>query len=89
MTANETLAQEIDQEIARFGLEDTATNCNGLVAYADDDLPSGVLRLDGDGTTSFIDAAKSLVGLRAIAKPASDFEDAQAAFYGALTYRRA
>ena len=84
------LADLINQQIARFGLEDTETNCYGLVAYdldGDelDEYPEGTVRLSGDGGpwATFIDAEKSLVSLQGV-EPEGDFESDQTSFYKAV-----
>lgn len=81
------LKTAIENEIVRFGLEDTETNCNGLCIYEDDGsnvYAEGVLRLDGDGGgETLIDAAATLEALKAVS-PTGDFEEDQQAFYDAI-----
>ena len=84
---NDQLAAELQEQIRRFGLHDTSSNCNGLVAYADDgeeDYAAGTSRLDGDGGDgSLVDAAATLANLRA-AVPCGDFDADQETFYGCV-----
>lgn len=86
---NTELAAEIQRQIVRFGLQDTEQNCNGLVAYTDDGnenlpYPYPVIRLDGDGATTYIDGTASLRLLKESAEPEGNFERDQEHFYRRL-----
>lgn len=100
MNAKE-LENALNEQIARFGLEDTDHNTAGLVAYADDDLPRGVIRFAGDGATTYAIGETTLAALVAIKRPAratsslrgEEFDEAQLAykaaqsqFYGCMDY---
>ena len=92
MTSQE-LETELNVQIERFGLEDTEHNTAGLVAYADDDLPRGVIRFAGDGATTYANGETSLAALLAITNPKKyrapssregpEFDAAQLAYEGA------
>ena len=73
-----TTETKLTAEIERFGLQDTATNCNGLAVYFDDDLPVGFVRIDGDGSGSqFGLADKAIEACREISrKIKQEFYDA-------------
>ena len=79
-----TTETKLTAEIERFGLQDTATNCNGLAVYFDDDLPVGFVRIDGDGSGSQFGLADKAIEELASRGVSGDFEEDQQEFYDAL-----
>ena len=80
--SRDEICSAINQRITDLGLEDTDTNCYGLVCYDDDGV--GSFRIDGDGSGAIkIDGLASLKALETV-DYTGDFEADQGAFYAAL-----
>jgi hypothetical protein len=87
MTATMTrtdLTAALNQRIAELGLEDTDTNCYGLVCYDETGIDGTAFRIDGDGSGAvLIDGPATLAAMEEV-DYTGDFEADQQAFYDAL-----
>lgn len=76
MTVNK-FEKLVEAELERFRLHDCPTNCYGLVAAAEDDLPYGWVRIYGDNATEdFVDAIEFVNEMRDY-DPENEFEENQ------------